>query len=223
MDSVGGQREVGWIKLEEHAGKSTVEKQCLSANCELFTYFAGDVESVVNEHFSRALNWPLIPTIMVPSIKEITRPMSTRNFPSSFWKCSSCSPIKNSHNLAVFSSGNHNGFPYTAVERYGSQQDFAGLEQSSQYQWHSVTVSTGTHSSNMSDLACSSGSIMLPTKSHEHDLLPSVMQSSELLSLPSNDTSVQNEDIPYSVLPYYSHEWSTHFIDSNYNTMYKYL
>ncbi|CAH0556501.1 unnamed protein product [Brassicogethes aeneus] len=57
---------------------SSSRAQYVSANCVVFTHYQGDAASVVDEHFSRALDKTTGHT------KE-SSPMSTRNFPPSFW------------------------------------------------------------------------------------------------------------------------------------------
>ncbi|GLV48581.1 vestigial [Carabus blaptoides fortunei] len=51
--------------------------QYVSANCVVFTHYQGDASSVVDEHFSRALD--------KTTQSKDTSPMSQRNFPASFW------------------------------------------------------------------------------------------------------------------------------------------
>ncbi|XP_023710712.1 protein vestigial isoform X2 [Cryptotermes secundus] len=60
--------------------------QYVSANCVVFTHYSGDVASVVDEHFSRALSYAENKSNSSTStqVKE-TSPMSARNFPPSFW------------------------------------------------------------------------------------------------------------------------------------------
>ncbi|GBN72892.1 hypothetical protein AVEN_232850-1, partial [Araneus ventricosus] len=41
---------------EDKGGAEKAEAQYLSANCVLFTYYSGDISSVVDEHFARALS-----------------------------------------------------------------------------------------------------------------------------------------------------------------------
>ncbi|CAH1368178.1 protein vestigial isoform X1 [Tenebrio molitor] len=60
----------------QDAGSSRA--QYVSANCVVFTHYQGDAASVVDEHFSRALDKTSTHT------KE-SSPMSARNFPPSFW------------------------------------------------------------------------------------------------------------------------------------------
>ncbi|KAM7343141.1 transcription factor vestigial isoform 1-T2 [Cochliomyia hominivorax] len=61
--------------------------QYLSATCVVFTNYSGDTASVVDEHFSRALNFNN------KENKESTTPMSTRNFPPSFWNSNYVHPV----------------------------------------------------------------------------------------------------------------------------------
>lgn len=43
-------------KQEEDEKDQPTEMEYLNSRCVLFTYFQGDIGSVVDEHFSRALN-----------------------------------------------------------------------------------------------------------------------------------------------------------------------
>ncbi|KAG8191175.1 hypothetical protein JTE90_011859 [Oedothorax gibbosus] len=69
--------------------KGTGEAQYLSANCVLFTYYSGDIASVVDEHFARALAqaYPASTPAEAASKAQAKDgpPMSHRNFPPSFW------------------------------------------------------------------------------------------------------------------------------------------
>ncbi|XP_050028140.1 uncharacterized protein vg isoform X1 [Dermacentor andersoni] len=66
----------------------------VSANCVVFTYYSGDISSVVDEHFSRALSESGAYDGTAGSscksgasqLKDAP-PMSQRNFPASFWDC----------------------------------------------------------------------------------------------------------------------------------------
>ncbi|XP_059613063.1 protein vestigial [Phlebotomus argentipes] len=53
--------------------------QYVSATCVVFTHYSGDAATVVDEHFSRALNFSN------KESKDGSSPMSARNFPASFW------------------------------------------------------------------------------------------------------------------------------------------
>ncbi|XP_014095034.1 protein vestigial isoform X2 [Bactrocera oleae] len=61
--------------------------QYLSATCVVFTNYSGDTASVVDEHFSRALNFNN------KDSKETGSPMSARNFPPSFWNSNYVHPV----------------------------------------------------------------------------------------------------------------------------------
>uniref|UniRef100_A0A1B0C6I3 Protein vestigial n=1 Tax=Glossina palpalis gambiensis TaxID=67801 RepID=A0A1B0C6I3_9MUSC len=61
--------------------------QYLSATCVVFTNYSGDTASVVDEHFSRALNFNN------KDSKEASSPMSARNFPPSFWNSNYVHPV----------------------------------------------------------------------------------------------------------------------------------
>lgn len=63
---------------EDSQEPNSSRAQYVSANCVVFTHYQGDAASVVDEHFSRALDKTSTHT------KE-TSPMSARNFPPSFW------------------------------------------------------------------------------------------------------------------------------------------
>ncbi|CAL1532819.1 unnamed protein product, partial [Lymnaea stagnalis] len=66
----------------------------LGANCVLFTYFSGDTSSVVDDHFTRALNQTsgCEPADSQTRSKALSHkaptPMSARNLPPSFWNSS---------------------------------------------------------------------------------------------------------------------------------------
>ncbi|KAL3882654.1 hypothetical protein ACJMK2_028974 [Sinanodonta woodiana] len=64
------------------------DTQYLSANCVLFTYYTGDISSVVDEHFSRALSQPSSYSPENQGSKLASKDptlMSQRKFPPSFW------------------------------------------------------------------------------------------------------------------------------------------
>ncbi|GAB6030823.1 hypothetical protein CHUAL_007664 [Chamberlinius hualienensis] len=58
------------------------DAQYISANCVLFTYYSGDISTVVDEHFSRALSCA---NQSKGFVSKENSPMSQRNFPPSFW------------------------------------------------------------------------------------------------------------------------------------------
>ncbi|XP_066276991.1 transcription cofactor vestigial-like protein 2 isoform X1 [Branchiostoma lanceolatum] len=81
-------------------GDKPPEAEYINSKCVLFTYFSGDCNSVVDEHFSRALSQPSSfgtdttaatsaaskpETSAWKSVGDTTSPMAQRNFPPSFW------------------------------------------------------------------------------------------------------------------------------------------
>ncbi|XP_014249103.1 protein vestigial isoform X2 [Cimex lectularius] len=69
---------------EEESGGSS-RAQYVSANCVVFTHYTGDVAAVVDEHFTRALSTDTKP----PTSSKDWSPMTSRNFPPSFWNSNS--------------------------------------------------------------------------------------------------------------------------------------
>ncbi|XP_076069420.1 uncharacterized protein LOC143041437 [Oratosquilla oratoria] len=61
----------------------TNDVKYVSANCVLVTHYQGDVASVVDEHFTRALSSQHFDKPHSPG--KAASPMSSRNFPPSFW------------------------------------------------------------------------------------------------------------------------------------------
>ncbi|KAA0711203.1 Transcription cofactor vestigial-like protein 2 [Triplophysa tibetana] len=80
--------------------KQVREAEYLSSRCVLFTYYQGDISSVVDEHFSRALS-----TYMEAEGKkrhsdsstEASSSSSRRSFPPSFWDSNYPSPLSRHH------------------------------------------------------------------------------------------------------------------------------
>ncbi|XP_078699850.1 transcription cofactor vestigial-like protein 2 [Branchiostoma floridae x Branchiostoma belcheri] len=82
-----------------NGGEKPPEAEYINSKCVLFTYFSGDCNSVVDEHFSRALSQPSsfgtdttasattskAETSAWKSVGDTTSPMAQRNFPPSFW------------------------------------------------------------------------------------------------------------------------------------------
>ncbi|XP_023570000.1 transcription cofactor vestigial-like protein 2 isoform X1 [Octodon degus] len=84
------------IKEEEGSSEKEhpPEAEYISSRCVLFTYFQGDISSVVDEHFSRALSQPssYAPSCVSSKMprssgswREGPCPMSQRGLPASFW------------------------------------------------------------------------------------------------------------------------------------------
>ncbi|KAJ1058556.1 hypothetical protein K5549_008676 [Capra hircus] len=78
------------------------EAEYINSRCVLFTYFQGDISSVVDEHFSRALSQPSSYSPSCTSSKaprssgpwrDGSYPMSQRSFPASFWNSAYQTPV----------------------------------------------------------------------------------------------------------------------------------
>ncbi|KAJ3606456.1 hypothetical protein NHX12_025977 [Muraenolepis orangiensis] len=99
------------LEEEEDSGRDKEpppEAEYLSSRCVLFTYFQGDISSVVDEHFSRALSHPGGYAASGSGHSKSVRsdgpfPMNQRSFPPSFWN----SAYQSSSGAA--SSGLHGG------------------------------------------------------------------------------------------------------------------
>ncbi|XP_046877668.1 transcription cofactor vestigial-like protein 2a isoform X1 [Hypomesus transpacificus] len=107
------------------------EAEYLSSRCVLFTYFHGDISSVVDEHFSRALSQPssYAPGSATKSARDGSFPMSQRSFPPSFWNSayqpSLSSPLGPPHSELPF-----HGDPYSSASLHSH------LHQPSPDSWH---------------------------------------------------------------------------------------
>lgn len=87
-------------------GSSSSRAQYVSANCVVFTHYTGDVAAVVDEHFSRALSY----SEKSSSGSKDSSPMSSRNFPPSFWNSNYQSPaVSMSHHGELYSEYQHAG------------------------------------------------------------------------------------------------------------------
>ncbi|KAI5102731.1 vestigial-like family member 2b [Silurus meridionalis] len=102
---IGGNLVTGSLSSSAYSSAGQKEKQVgeaeyLSSRCVLFTYYQGDISSVVDEHFSRALSTC---TAMESKRRanqpstEPTSPNSRRNFPPSFWDSNYLSPPSRPH------------------------------------------------------------------------------------------------------------------------------
>ncbi|XP_038197040.1 transcription cofactor vestigial-like protein 2 isoform X1 [Arvicola amphibius] len=97
------------------------EAEYINSRCVLFTYFRGDISSVVDEHFSRALSQPSSYTPSCtskahrssgPWRAEGTFPMSQRSFPASFWNSTYQAPVPAPLNSPLAAA--HSELPFTA-------------------------------------------------------------------------------------------------------------
>ncbi|KAM9354413.1 transcription cofactor vestigial-like protein 2b isoform 2-T2 [Pholidichthys leucotaenia] len=100
------------------------EAEYLTSRCVVFTYYQGDISSVVDEHFSRALS-----SYMDGESKrrapeqqgtDTPSPSSRRSFPPSFWDSNYSSPQSRSHcetgaasySMDPYASGLHPGLQH---------------------------------------------------------------------------------------------------------------
>uniref|UniRef100_A0A8C5WIF4 Vestigial like family member 2 n=1 Tax=Leptobrachium leishanense TaxID=445787 RepID=A0A8C5WIF4_9ANUR len=145
--------------FSSHAATSIKEEECspdkerppeaeyISSRCVLFTYFQGDISSVVDEHFSRALSQPSSYSPTGSSAKtprssstwrDSSYPMSQRSFPPSFWNSSyqpSTASSSLSSSLASPLSGPHSEIPFGA-DPYSPASLHSHLHQGPPEPWH---------------------------------------------------------------------------------------
>ncbi|KAM9777347.1 transcription cofactor vestigial-like protein 2b [Neosynchiropus ocellatus] len=100
------------------------EAEYLTSRCVLFTYYQGDISSVVDEHFSRALSSYMDGEgkrrAADPRNTETPSPSSRRSFPPSFWDSNYSSPQNRSHcettapsySMDPYAPGLHPGLPH---------------------------------------------------------------------------------------------------------------
>ncbi|XKL62358.1 hypothetical protein PGB90_002191 [Kerria lacca] len=122
---------------EDDAGStsSNSRAQYMSANCVVFTHYTGDVQTVVEEHFTRALSHLRDVKDNVANTKG-NRPnyvteyssMTSRNFPPSFW---------NSNYQAVSVSSAHPSDFYSGDSAYHAAVAAAASNTTGADPWHS--------------------------------------------------------------------------------------
>ncbi|XP_056152353.1 transcription cofactor vestigial-like protein 2b [Lampris incognitus] len=100
------------------------EAEYLTSRCVLFTYYHGDISSVVDEHFSRALSSYMDGEgkrrVADQQGADTPSPGSRRSFPPSFWDSNYSSPQSHSHcetgapaySMDPYGSGLHPGLPH---------------------------------------------------------------------------------------------------------------
>ncbi|XP_061752000.1 transcription cofactor vestigial-like protein 2b [Nerophis ophidion] len=103
------------------------EAEYLTSRCVLFTYYQGDISTVVDEHFSRALSSYMdgegkrrASEQQAPGTAETPSPSSRRSFPPSFWDSNYASPQGRPHcetgapsySMDPYASGLHPGLPH---------------------------------------------------------------------------------------------------------------
>ncbi|XP_061563006.1 transcription cofactor vestigial-like protein 2a isoform X1 [Cololabis saira] len=107
----------------------------LSSRCILFTYFQGDISTVVDEHFSRALSQTAAyPTLSSQkAVREGSFPMSQRCFPPSFWNSSYQPSVSSTLGSAL--SAPHTELSF-AGDPYSSASLHSHLHQPGSDTWH---------------------------------------------------------------------------------------
>ncbi|KAL6486580.1 hypothetical protein MHYP_G00059720 [Metynnis hypsauchen] len=127
---------------EEEPRDPAPEAEYLSARCVLFTYFRGDISSVVDEHFSRALSQAAghahssgggKPSRGSGSWKDGSFPMSQRSFPPSFWNSAYQPSVTASLSSALGTS--HTELPF-AADPYSTASLHSHLHQATPEPWH---------------------------------------------------------------------------------------
>ncbi|XP_017540833.1 transcription cofactor vestigial-like protein 2b [Pygocentrus nattereri] len=119
MDSSGSELPSGGQKEKQEVA----EAEYLSSRCVLFTYFQGDISSVVDEHFSRALSScsDTQGKRRGQSGAEAASPDSRRSFPPSFWDSNypplpsrlHCDPTgAPAYSMDPYAQGLHPGLPH---------------------------------------------------------------------------------------------------------------
>uniref|UniRef100_A0A8C0GLK8 Vestigial like family member 2 n=1 Tax=Chelonoidis abingdonii TaxID=106734 RepID=A0A8C0GLK8_CHEAB len=148
----------GSNSFSSHAPASIKEEDCspekerppeaeyINSRCVLFTYFQGDISSVVDEHFSRALSQPSsfsgsrcssLPSLLSP---DGSFPMSQRSFPASFWNSAyqpSSVPASLSSSLgSPLAAAAHSELPFAAADPYSPAALHGHLHQGGPEPWH---------------------------------------------------------------------------------------
>ncbi|XP_006633056.1 transcription cofactor vestigial-like protein 2 [Lepisosteus oculatus] len=114
--------------MEEKLSLDPAGKQEEQSNCVLFTYFQGDISSMVDEHFSRALNKANKPKDLSTKSKSKSKAVSAEtsfsgqwSFPSPAWPGGAISPnpsriqfaaSENPHPSSGVLSGPHSQTPH---------------------------------------------------------------------------------------------------------------
>ncbi|KAI1897503.1 hypothetical protein AGOR_G00083940 [Albula goreensis] len=142
----------GSSPFSSHSGPTIKEEDCarekdhppeaeyINSRCVLFTYFQGDISSVVDEHFSRALSQP---SSYVPSsasnksARDGSFPMSQRSFPPSFWNSTYQPSVTASLSSGLSSAlgGPHTELPFS-TDPYSPASLHSHLHQAPPETWH---------------------------------------------------------------------------------------
>ncbi|XP_038252545.1 transcription cofactor vestigial-like protein 2 isoform X3 [Dermochelys coriacea] len=151
----------GSSSFSSHAPASIKEEDCspekerppeaeyINSRCVLFTYFQGDISSVVDEHFSRALSQPSSYSPSSASAKtsrstsswrDGSFPMSQRSFPASFWNSAyqpSSGPASLSSSLgSPLAAAGHSELPFAGADPYSPAALHGHLHQGGPEPWH---------------------------------------------------------------------------------------
>ncbi|KAL2081953.1 hypothetical protein ACEWY4_021771 [Coilia grayii] len=112
------------------------EAEYINSRCVLFTYFQGDISSVVDEHFSRALSQPssYVPSsASSKSARDGSFPMNQRSFPASFWNSTYQPSVSASLSSAL--SASHSELPFPG-DPYSTASLHSHLHQATPEPWH---------------------------------------------------------------------------------------
>ncbi|XP_055289428.1 transcription cofactor vestigial-like protein 2 isoform X2 [Moschus berezovskii] len=120
------------------------EAEYINSRCVLFTYFQGDISSVVDEHFSRALSQPSSYSPSCTSSKaprssgpwrDGSYPMSQRSFPASFWNSAYQTPVPAPLGSPLAPA--HSELPFAAAaDPYSPAALHGHLHQGTAEPWH---------------------------------------------------------------------------------------
>ncbi|MED6236346.1 hypothetical protein ATANTOWER_007808 [Ataeniobius toweri] len=125
----------GPLAIKEEDKELPPGAEYLSSRCVLFTYFQGDISTVVDEHFSRALSQTT--AYPMPSGHKAARdgsfPMSQRSFPPSFWNSSYQPSVSSTLGSALSTPHTEISFP---GDPYSSTSLHSHLHQPSPDTWH---------------------------------------------------------------------------------------
>nr|XP_012807174.1 transcription cofactor vestigial-like protein 2 isoform X3 [Jaculus jaculus] len=133
--------------IKEEAGSPEKEHQpeaeYINSRCVLFTYFQGDISSVVDEHFSRALSQPssYFPGCASSKAQRSSGPwrawgsfpMSQRSFPASFWNSAYPAPVPAPLGSPLAAA--HSELPF-APDPYSPAALHGHLHQGTAEAWH---------------------------------------------------------------------------------------
>ncbi|XP_029111781.1 transcription cofactor vestigial-like protein 2a isoform X1 [Scleropages formosus] len=128
------------IKEEEecaHDKERPPEAEYINPRCVLFTYFQGDIGSVVDEHFSRALSQPGGASGSNKHARDGSFPMSQRSFPPSFWNSTYQPSVTASLGSSLSSTlgSGHAEMPFPA-DPYSTASLHSHLHQAPPEPWH---------------------------------------------------------------------------------------